>query len=223
MSDLHDVFTSWLTAGARDELPRGVAVHASGCPGCRRAAGAIDALSMIDLGAAELPPLAIPSGRGARRGGLLRAMAASLSVVLAVAAGVVAAGAVIGNPSESNVADATSTPAEGVLGGQGGPPQTESESASPSPSASETPRDEPSPSMTPVPGTPQPQPNPTMGGGPPPLTPAPAAAPTPRPAPSPTPRPTRTPAPTAPPTPAPSPTPAPTPSPTPTPLPSQSP
>ena len=41
MSDLHDAFDAWLIRGARDDLPRAVALHASACPGCLQAAGGL--------------------------------------------------------------------------------------------------------------------------------------------------------------------------------------
>ena len=88
MSDLHEAFDTWLTRGAKDELPRAVALHASACPGCLRAAGAFDALAAIDLGAAELPPLRVAAVPVDRRRGLLPATAA-IAVLLVIGAGIV--------------------------------------------------------------------------------------------------------------------------------------
>ena len=45
MNDLHDRFGSWIAAGSPDELPRDVAVHASGCEACMLGAAAMDALA----------------------------------------------------------------------------------------------------------------------------------------------------------------------------------
>jgi hypothetical protein len=210
MTDLHEAFITWLTRGARDELPRAVALHASACPGCRQAAGAFDALAMIDLEAAELPPLRVAAEREDRRRGTLVATAAAVAVLIVIGAGIVAGGALLRLPDEPEVAAATPTPvpAEGVLGGQGGPQAYATESASRR--ASSTPTLSPSPQPSSDVGAVAP--NPTMGGGPPLETPAPPIV-TPRPAATPTPRPTAAPTPT----PTPQPTPVATPLPTPTP------
>jgi hypothetical protein len=177
--DLHDRFAGWVTAGARDELPRDVALHASGCGTCLGIAAAVDALALVDPGEADMPPVRVVVGhdRAGRPIRAARAGIAAVAVVITVAAGFVAGGTLFERVPES-IADVVSpTPAGAVLGGQGSPAATptttasasaEEESVGPSPSASAT--------DSPVPG-----PNPTMGGGPPPVvpgTPAPSAAPT---------------------------------------------
>jgi hypothetical protein len=214
MSDLHEAFDAWLTRGARDDLPRAVALHASACPGCLQAAGALDALTMIDLGAAELPPLRVAAGPRDRRRGLVPATAAAVAVLLVVGAGIVAGETLLRPPDEPDVAAATPTPAEGVLGGQGGPQASATESATPTASPTATPSESPEESTAVASAAP----NPTMGGGPPLATPA-IPVVTPRPIATPSPRPTAaaTPAPTPQPTPVvtPVPTPAPTPIPSP--------
>jgi hypothetical protein len=214
MSDLHDAFAAWLTRGARDDLPRAVALHASACPGCLHAAGAFDALAAIDLEAAELPPLRVAGAPVDRRFGLMPATAAAIAVLLVIGAGIVAGGTLLRPPDDPEVAAATPTPTptpgEGVLGDQGGPQTSATESPTPSASASPTPTG----SAEPASGGEIATPNPTMGGGPPLETP-PAPSVTPRPTVTPSPRPTAaaTPVPTAQPTPVV--TPAPTPTPTP--------
>ena len=143
MSDLHEAFDAWLTRGARDDLPRAVALHASACPGCLQAAGAFDALTMIDLGAAELPPLRVAAGPRDRRRGLVPATAAAVAVLLVVGAGIVAGETLLRPPDEPDVAAATPTLAEGVLGGQGGPQASATESATPTASPTSTPSESP--------------------------------------------------------------------------------
>jgi hypothetical protein len=216
VSDLHEAFDAWLTGGARDDLPRAVALHASACPGCLQAAGALDALTMIDLGAAELPPLRAAAGPADRRRGLVPVTVASIAVLLVIGAGFVAGGMLLRPPDAPRVAVATPTLAEGVLGGQGGPQASTTESATPSASPTPTPTEsvEASNAVSTA------APNPTMGGGPPlatpvapPITPRPTATPSPRPTVGLTPTPQPTPQPTPPVTPVP--TPAPTPVPTP--------
>jgi hypothetical protein len=212
MSDLHDAFDSWLTRGARDELPRAVALHASACPGCLRAAGAFDAMAAIDLEAAELPPLRVAASPVDRRFGLVPATAAAIAVLLVIGAGIVAGGTLLRPPDEPEVAAATPTPGEGVLGGQGGPQTSATESSTPSASAAPTPTGSAPPSSVDESTTP----NPTMGGGPPLATPA-IPPITPRPTATPSPRPTA--AATPPLTPQPTPVVTPVPTPTATPIP----
>lgn len=36
MTELHERFTQWLIAGASEDLPRDVALHAYACPDCQR-------------------------------------------------------------------------------------------------------------------------------------------------------------------------------------------
>ncbi|MDQ3345158.1 MAG: hypothetical protein M3473_02515, partial [Chloroflexota bacterium] len=74
MNDPHDRFQLWIAEGGRDELARDVAIHASGCASCLGAAAAVDAMSVIDLGAAPTPPRGHVSsaGLGSRALGPLR-------------------------------------------------------------------------------------------------------------------------------------------------------
>jgi hypothetical protein len=208
MSDLHDAFDAWLTRGARDEMPRAVALHASACPGCLRAAGAFDALTMIDIGAAELPPVRTVLAPSDRRFGLVPATAVAFAVLLVIGAGVVAGGTLVRLGNELGVASATPTPGEGVLGGQGGPQASTTGTSTPVTSPIATPIE--SLDLSSAQGAQAP--NPTMGGGPPLVTPA-IPAVTPRPIATPSPRPTAaiTPTPTAVASPEPTPTPTPTP------------
>ena len=207
MSDLHEAFEAWLVRGARDELPRGMAVHASGCPDCLRAAGALDALAAIDPGAADMPPMRIHTGREPRRRALLPVMATAAVVVLAIGTGVVAGRALLGSAATDDAAAASPTVREGVLGGQGGSVWSAGASPSPTAGASPTPTATPSPSSSV--GTGPSGPDPTTGVDPPPVTAPPSTprpTPTPRattPAPTPTPTDQATPIPTIAPTPEP--------------------
>ena len=224
MKDLHESFRAWLVDGARDGLPRDVALHASACPDCLRTVAAFDALSAVDPGIAPLPtPWAARTRWWTRRAVLVgRAAAGMVAGAIIVAAGFVAAGGLLDRPADDLTGSRPTTQGGGVLGNAGGPPSVSatatasasraSESPSPSPTA------EPTESLEPIP-----QDNPPMGGGPRPIstlrptpTPEPTVAATARPA---TPRPaTPTPNPVTP-----APTPAPTPpQPTPTPNPTES-
>lgn len=234
--DRHEAFTAWLVAGARDALPRDIAVHASACPDCRRAAGAFDALSVVDAGAASSVPL-IDFEPVRERGSLTRAariVAGVTAAVLFSAAGAVAINGLPGG--RAPVAIQSSSPAEGVLGNvftptaapsSDGTPGSTSVAPSPSAAASETegPTNGPSAAPSYVPG-PLPQP-PTPRPAPRTSSPRPSASPggsavtgssasvsastsaTASPTPTPTLTPTASPAPT--PTPTASPTPTPTP------------
>jgi hypothetical protein len=204
MSDLHDAFDAWLTRGARDELPRAVALHASACPGCLRASGAFDALAMIDIGAVERPPRRIVVASNDRRFGLVPATAVAIAVLLLIGAGVVAGGTLVRLRDELGAAAASPTLGEGVLGGQGGPQA--------SAIGTSTPFATPIGSLDLSSAAGAQAPNPTMGGGPPLATPAlPAAAPPPTGTPSPRPTTNVTATPTTVPSLEPTPTPTPTP------------
>lgn len=244
MRDLHDGFADWIAGDGMDELPRDVALHASGCDGCLRHAAAFDALLAVDPGAAPTPPLRaapIPrSATGPMR--IARAAAGTMAVVIVLGAGAVVGGNLFRpRPTEPLVSASEPTPAEGILGGV--PASTPSPTPVPSDSATADASPSPSLDADPTFAVAAATPRPTMGGGPPPVStappaapPPPAATPEPIPAPivapspsdSPAPTPTPTPSPTNPPiTPSPSPTPAPTavpipsdsPAPTPTPIP----
>jgi len=224
MTELHHAFRAWLVSGARDALPRDVALHASACPDCLRAVAAFDALGAVDPSAAPEPAPWAPGARllTPRAVLVVRAAAGLAAVSLITAAGFVATGGLLDRRDGQLTGVRQSPQGEGVLGNAAGPPSpvassTASAGASESASASSDPSD----SAQPIP-----QDNPPMGGGPPPIsTPRPIATPRPPaigPTPAPTPRPTKpaTPTPTpvpatpVPPTPTPvveTPTPAPTP------------
>jgi hypothetical protein len=226
MNELHDAFDAWIAAGGREDPPRDVALHASGCDGCLRLAMSFDALLAIDLGLAPPPPLrAAPvsslSGGPMR---VARSVAAAVAVIL-----VIGAGAMVGaNAFQPRVSDAVAQPtplpvAEGVLGGAGGPSPTPSPTDTPAQSSSAKATESPTATPTPRPIAANATPNPTMGGGPPPVSTTPAAPiPTPRPTAAPTSAPSAGPTP-APPTPSPTPVPTPEPTPPPTPEPTPTP
>ncbi|MDQ2673156.1 MAG: hypothetical protein M3Y40_00695, partial [Chloroflexota bacterium] len=231
MSDLHDRFRAWLTDGARTDLPRDAALHASACDACLRDAAAFDALLAIEPGAAPLPPVAAGTHvRSVRAGQLARAAAGVVAVAaLAVSVGI-GAGALLDRRADVGATLSSPTPqGEGILAGAGGasnnPEPTSSEAApseepsrSPEPSeASET--DEPGPTPVPAVATPRPVITPRPTSITPPIgTPRPSgsAAATPAPTAPPSAPPSATPpVETATPTPTPTPTPAPTPPPPP--------
>ena len=240
--ELHEGFGAWLTDGARDHLPRDIAVHASACPDCLRVAGAFDALAFVDTGAAaELPMQSVP--RRAPRGGLpgvARAVAGIAAVVTIGAAGFVAANGLAPRAAAGPPTGGAEETPEGVLGGIFDP---ETPAGSPSdgatPGSSETEEAEASPSAT----TPAPtafagsSPGPSFGvlptppgpsfSGSPSTSPAPSLRPSSTPAPTPpatsAPTPVATPVPTPVPTPDPTPTPEPTPEATPEPTPAPTP
>ena len=212
--DLHELFAEWLSAresDAAEDPPRDLALHAAGCESCLRSASAADTLSVIDVGAAEPPPLRVVAID--ERGRLLRvARYAVAAAALVLVAGSVAIGSSwLGSVRPSDSADQRGTQGEGVLAGV--------PSATTSPRPTGTPRPSRSPSERPSSSarasdaaTDEPTAPPFVLPEPtdqPPLTPAPTVAP------SVTPAPTRTAAPTPPPTPVPTPTPIP-PTPTPT-------
>lgn len=226
MSDLHGRFAAWLTDGARGELPRDAALHASACDDCRVAAAAFDALLAIDPGAAALPPVhaAEPSPLAPRLGMLRAGVGVAAVLLLAVSVGI-GAGGLLDQRTQLAAPDASLAPdGEGVLAGGGAPatPATPTTETSPSgvPSASAAaPDGEPAP--TPdiglaTPGavaTPLPSPTITPPAGTPP--PSSSSSPTTTPTAVPSLPPIATPKPTPIPTPVPTPVPTPTPEPTP--------
>jgi hypothetical protein len=207
MTDLHDRFRAWLDDGPSGELPRDLALHASGCPACLQRAAALDALLAIDVGAAPMPPVhTLPVRNRRRLGALVPAVASSAAVVAVVIAGIFAGSALFRGPEPSPVAAASESPVErgAVLGAGSGfvtvEPTATPDEADPTPkrSTEATPAGpapgEPAPTMgggPPPPGPPGPQvtPAPTRGATPPPATPTPPPAATPTPVP-PTPTPT---------------------------------
>ena len=235
MRELHDGFAAWVADGTRDELPRDLALHASGCDECMRQTAAFDALESVDLGAALPPPLR--AARIRRTAGSLpvvRAASGALVVVVVLGTGAMAGRTLFGSrtpsPTSSPAAAAEATPAEGVLSGV--PSFTPSPTASPTDSPSSAPSPMRSAEAESTPAVALATPRPTMGGGPPPIatarpaTPAPVLVSPPPATPVPTLPPTvaPTPLPSASPSVAPTPTstlpPAPSPEPDPTPSPS---
>lgn len=228
MNDAHGWFQAWLTAGADGDPPRDVAVHASVCAACRQSMAAMDLLTIVDPGLAGMPsPPPVIARSGLAHPGRLASAAAGVvfsAVILGIGASQLIA---LSRDNQGGpIAQASQTPAQGVLGGAQTPePTTSSQPAS---AESLTPLATPEP--TPRPGgsnaTPRPSPSPTSNAT---LTPSPGptgapslqptASPTPMPTGTATPAPsdTATPAPTDTPTPAPTDTPTPSPSPTPAP------
>jgi len=209
MSGAHRRFQDWLTAGAEGAPARDLAVHASVCPTCRQSIAALDSLAIVDPGLARMPVVPV----AAERGGLIRA-----GRLTSAAAGVMFSAVILGvgasqlialtrNGGEGQVALASPTPNQGVLGGNGTPQPTSSSQPTTSPTLTSSPTETLAPLQT--------------------LRPSPRGTPhsTPTTQPSATPTPTGTPIPTASTTPAPtqSPTPSPTPSPTATETPSPTP
>ena len=187
-------------AGRARRSPTRGALHASACPGCLRAAGAFDALTAIDLEAAEFPPLRVAAAPVDRRRGLVPATAAAIAVLLVIGAGIVAGGTLLRPPDEpeSQSRRRRSARACSVTRAVRNHPHPTARRPSASPRATATGSPEPSSTEGPV------APNPTMGGGPPlatpappPITPRPTAAPSPRATAAPTPAPTPIPTPTS--------------------------
>jgi hypothetical protein len=227
MSDLHDRFRAWLTDGARADLPRDAALHASACEACLRDAAAFDALLAIELGSAPLPPLR--AGRPARTMpalGMLRAGVGVAAVLLLAVSVGIGTGALLDRRADGGSTVASPSPdGEGILAGAGGPSATPA-----STDADESATGDPSPSADASDGTPGPTPAPGASTPPRFATPGPTAITppigTPRPTSSSvaTPAPTTTspvstpvPTPVATPVPTPVPTPVATPAPTPVP------
>ena len=228
MSDLHERFGDWLQSGARANLPRDVALHASGCDVCLRHAAALDGLLGIDLDGVPLPALR-ESAAPARTAATVQlgrfAVGAVVVGVLTVAAFArVSAPPDPGSNPDALIRGGSPIPrGEGTLGEANGPSKTPSvapdasdgpASADASPAAPSSENESP-PTAIASPVAPAQTPSPTFGGGPPVVTsrPTPTAPPaTPKSSPSPTATAVVTPGPT--PTVTPTPTPTPTPSPT---------
>jgi hypothetical protein len=208
VNDLHARFGAWLESG--EELPRDLAVHASGCDRCLPLAAGYDALRAIDVGLAPEPPMLLEEGGEAALLGPARAAAGLASLALVGAAVVLGTGMLRPSPGANGVATASTTPfAEGILGGVPATPTVApDDTATPSPAGS------PSPEPTPVPDAPTPAPTaaPVLT---PVATPRPTPVPTAVPTPVTTPPPTASPTATAVPTGTPAPTPILTPSPSP--------
>ncbi len=168
MSDLHERFGAWLTDGARADLPRDAALHASACDVCLRDAAAFDALLAVEPGAAPLPPMAADAAAPTRRPAQLARAAAGVVAVMALAVSVgIGAAALLDRPTEVGTTLTSPTPqGEGILAGAGGPSATPtvtpsegatSEEPSGSPDPSETAASE-EPSSTPIPAFSTPRP-----------------------------------------------------------------
>lgn len=229
MTELHDAYVRWLVAGHRDAVPRDVGLHAAGCAECAVASDAFDALERIDPAAAPEPAL-VPVPVEPRRRVAARWIAATATLVAAIAVGgFVAAnlpsatsGTAQAGETESHAPIAVGTPGGGVLAG--GPETDGSPTPTATPDASDS-ADSPEASASTSPGQAavlppwHPEPTPSFRGNPTP-TGSPGASRTA--APSPTPISTANPTP-VPPTPTLTPTPVPTPEPTPTPVPTPEP
>ncbi|MGH2455822.1 MAG: hypothetical protein ACRDHD_06150 [Candidatus Limnocylindria bacterium] len=123
--DPHGRFGEWLIAGASDEPPRDVALHASVCPECAAQIAAFDQLTVVDTGRAPLPPSPQRStATSFEIKGTARAVLAVAGVTVStVALGIIALQAVdlgdlVGTRPEP------SSPTQAVLGGAGGPTPT---------------------------------------------------------------------------------------------------
>jgi hypothetical protein len=123
MTGRHEAFAAWLIDGARSDLTRDVALHASACDDCLRRADAFDALLAVDAGAASPPPFRSALPRSALASTRMARFAAGVIAVLALAVAVgIGAGRLVPEPASPRVAEASPTPlGEGILGGAGGP------------------------------------------------------------------------------------------------------
>jgi hypothetical protein len=206
--DPHRRFRDWLLAGADEDLPRDVAVHAYVCADCQLSTAALDMLYATDLPLAGPPPLraAAPAVRHPmRRVALATGGAVAVTAVAVVATGALRlpTGILLGGGSASPSGPRT----QEVLGNTG-EPEASPTSGDPTPPSSSQPSRRPAtPGASVPPGTQAPTFIPIV---------TPVATQTARPSVSGPPRPTpATPAPTASPTVAPTPTPPePTPEPT---------
>ena len=213
MSEGHERFQEWLTAGAEGDPPRDAAVHASVCDSCRQSTIALDQLAAVDPGRAPMPTASPTSfreelGNGARLAGVAAAV-----LLGAVLLGAGASRLISLTRGSGQIAQATRTPEQGVLGGtataqpsDGGSSLSSGQGFGASESVSPTkrpitgptarPRQSARPTATqratstsgPTPGdTPTGIPTPTVSATP---TPLPTPTPTPTPTPVPTPAPT---------------------------------
>lgn len=172
MTDPHERFHLWLTAGAEGDPPRDLAVHASVCPGCRQSIAALDLLANVDPKRAAMPPAAAATERrGLLRAGRLTPAAAGIvlgAVILGIGASQLIAIAWTG--TARSTATISPTPAQTVLGSE-----ATAQPSKPSPTLTAqtlTPLTSPSP-------TPQPTPRPTARPSPRPTAPASTPIPTP--------------------------------------------
>lgn len=136
--DPHARFNAWLIDGAHGDLPRDVLIHAAYCDDCRRGVAALDALSLVDLGSASMPPALRQPAPAARPAPAIaaRVLAAS-GLVVAVTGGVLVATGTVPLPAGQGPGE---TPVQQVLGGTGRPSPTLAPSPTPTPGVSEAPR-----------------------------------------------------------------------------------
>ncbi len=215
--ELHELFSEWLSAresDAAEDLPRDLALHAAGCERCLRSASAIDTLSVIDVGAAEAPPLRVVAVGGRGRMLLVARYAVAAAALVLVAGSVAIGSSWLESVRPTDSAGPRPTSGEGVLAGVPSAIATSTPSQKPSasPSERESPSADPSQAPTEVGAAPTfiiPAPT-YQAPPPPPPTTGPTVAPSSTPPP-----PTATPIPTSPPTPIPTPPPTPTPTATP--------
>lgn len=227
--EFHERFADWLgsrPAGADDDPPRDIALHAAACDRCLREATALDGLASVDVAAVDLP--LVPIGARHTRGIPSIARYGIAGAAMVLVGGAVAIGATLipdGRPPSG--AAAPQSFGEGVLAGTPSTAASASLLASPTPSPSPSTQPTISPeaadesSLEPVAPTtaaliPTAQPLPTVAPIVRPIPPTTTPSPTASAAATPTLAPTPVPTPTAPP-PTASPTPAPTVSPTATP------
>lgn len=217
MNDAHGWFQAWLTAGADGDPPRDVAVHASVCAACRQSMAAMDLLTIVDPGLAGMPspPPVIARSGLAHPGRLAGAVAGVVFSAVILGIGASQLIALSRDNQGGPIAQASQTPAQGVLGGAQTPEPTTS--SLPASAESLTPLATPGP--TPRPGgsnpTPRPSPSatsnatltPSVATATPSLQPTATLSPTPMPTGTATPAPSET-LPIETPTPSPSPTPS---------------
>lgn len=121
MNRLHDDLQAWAAAGADGALRRDVAVHASSCEDCLRTTAGLDALTLLDVGAAPMPSKALAGMIDEHDGPLLgafRAVGGAIAVLTVVAGVAVLILSALGG-NGGGIARESATPAEGVLSGEG--------------------------------------------------------------------------------------------------------
>lgn len=134
--DPHRFVEDWLVDGARHDLPRDLAVHASLCVGCRTRIAAFDMLSAVQLERAGFPPLRAGSIAHRARGRM--AVAAGSVVAVTAVAAVAASGWRLPVNGPANIP--AEAPTQEVLGNTGEPQATPTAvpSSTTTPSASAT-------------------------------------------------------------------------------------
>lgn len=149
-SDPRALVEAWLIDGARDELARDLAVHASLCGECRMQIVALDLLTAVELERAGFPPprAATAPARARRR------VAVAAGGVVALSA--VATAAAVGwrLPGNGLGSAATDAPTQDVLGNTGQPESSSTVAVTPSATASGSASAEVTTSPSPTPGVP---------------------------------------------------------------------